>query len=229
MAKLSYEDKHKIINDIEYKLCIKCNRWLSMKENFYINRNSKDGVLFYCIECTDKKNNEYKRNNLEKAKKSANASYAKHKHKYIEYYTRIREENPDLFKDRLREWHKNNPERVKEYAKARGLKNHKITSQEWDMCKAYFNYTCAYCGVSEEDAYIKYGNRLHKEHVVYDGENDLSNCVPSCKSCNGSKAKRTLGEWYNTDNKSFSKERLEIINNWLNEDYLLCLKENIVK
>jgi len=37
-------------------------------------------------------------------------------------------------------------------------------------------------------------NILHKEHVDDNGANDLSNCVPSCQSCNSTKNLKTLEE-----------------------------------
>ena len=35
---------------------------------------------------------------------------------------------------------------------------------------------------------------------IDDGKNDLSNCIPSCESCNSSKNIKTLNNWYNHEN-----------------------------
>lgn len=67
---------------------------------------------------------------------------------------------------------------------------------------------------------------LHKEHVDDSGANDLSNCVPSCQSCNSSKNIFSLEEWYTEDNLNFTEERLSKIYRWLNEDYLKYIKQN---
>lgn len=103
-------------------------------------------------------------------------------------------------------------------------KKHEISKDEWELCLDYFNHSCAYCGISEQEAKCTQGNYLHKEHVNHEGTNDLSNCIPSCKSCNSQKWKFTLDEWYNTDNPIFSQERLEKIYKWLNEDYKKYIK-----
>lgn len=55
-------------------------------------------------------------------------------------------------------------------------------------------------------------------------ENELDNCVPSCQSCNSSKAQYTLEEWYNPNNdrrggEVFTQERLDKIIKWTTEDY----------
>ncbi|RKJ44582.1 HNH endonuclease, partial [Butyricicoccus sp. 1XD8-22] len=102
-------------------------------------------------------------------------------------------------------------------------KKHEISNEEWENCKNYFNYRCAYCGLPVEEHYrMWYGKMrqfdLHREHVDHEGLNDLSNCVPACTSCNSSKWKHNLGDWYNDDNENFSQERLYRIYKWLNQD-----------
>jgi hypothetical protein len=62
---------------------------------------------------------------------------------------------------------------------------------------------------------------FHKEHVLHDGANDLSNCIPSCKTCNSSKHTENLEVWYTKDKSIFSKDRLNRIHKWLNEDWKL--------
>lgn len=110
-------------------------------------------------------------------------------------------------------------------------KNHKINKKEWVACKDYFKnedgeWCCAYCGALWKDHYRVYAGKLvksdlHKEHADDEGSNDLSNCIPSCLSCNTSKHKYTLEFWYSSDNPNFSQERLNKINKWLDEDWKL--------
>jgi hypothetical protein len=108
-------------------------------------------------------------------------------------------------------------------------KKHEITKNEWENCKNYFNYRCAYCGLAIEEHYIIYNGILklgdfHRDHADDEGRNDLSNCIPACKSCNTSKSNKDLLEWYDVDNDNFNTERLFKINKWLNEDYLKYIK-----
>ena len=117
--------------------------------------------------------------------------------------------------------------KVKEYSRYRSQhKKHKITKQEWEMCKKYFNYECAYCGLPLSEHYytrngITKNGDFHKEHVDHEGNNGLSNCVPSCGSCNSSKWKSELNEWYNINNPKYSEERYNKIMQWLNGDWVL--------
>lgn len=59
---------------------------------------------------------------------------------------------------------------------------------------------------------------LHKEHVDDSGANDLSNCIPSCQSCNSSKHIFDFETWYRKY-EHFNEKRLHKIIKWLVEDY----------
>jgi len=115
-----------------------------------------------------------------------------------------------------KEMYKNNPEQFKKYNQQH--RNHNIADEQFESCKKYFKYERCFCGMSEEEAIIKYKQRLHKEHADDDGANDLSNCIPACKGCNSSKWKFELKRWY-LQQDFYSEERLQKINKWLNEDY----------
>jgi 5-methylcytosine-specific restriction endonuclease McrA len=112
-----------------------------------------------------------------------------------------------------------NIEAIRSYTRERSNKNHKITKIEWESCKKYFDNKSAYCGFDDQEHKKLYNQQLHKEHVIHNGENDLSNCVPSCKHCNSQKWEFTLEEWYNEGNPSYTKERYDKIIKWLKEDY----------
>ncbi|MGK4040872.1 HNH endonuclease signature motif containing protein [Heyndrickxia oleronia] len=128
------------------------------------------------------------------------------------------------------EWQRKNKDKIKAYNQKRQHKIHKINKDEWISCKRYFNNSCAYCGMSEEEHRELYKQDLHKDHVEHSGKNDLSNCVPACKSCNTSKHQKKLDEWYIPNNELwcsvFSQERLQKIQNWLESDYLKYIKMN---
>lgn len=120
------------------------------------------------------------------------------------------------------EWQRNNKDKLKKYNSQH--KNHEITNDEWEDCKNYFYYRCAYCGLPIEEHFVPFNGEIihsdfHKEHVNHNGENDLSNCVPSCKSCNCSKWTYSLEEWYTVKNKHFNEQRLSKISKWIKIDY----------
>lgn len=119
------------------------------------------------------------------------------------------------------DWRRDNPDKMREYRIYREQnKTHTISLIEWEKCKKYFDYRCAYCNMSEKYHKKKYKQQLHKEHVDHEGSNALDNCVPSCKSCNSSKRRNPLNEWYTKEtNKNFTEERMLRINNWLEADF----------
>lgn len=124
-----------------------------------------------------------------------------------------------------KEWQHKNPEKTKKYRSERSKKNHKITPQEWDNCRLYFNYRCAYCDKTWEQNKIETKKDLHREHVVHDGSDMLDNCVPSCRDCNSSKHDKLLEDWYNESNPIYSSERINKILEWTNEDYINHITE----
>jgi hypothetical protein len=123
-------------------------------------------------------------------------------------------------------WIKEHPEKSKKYAKIH--RKHNITNQEWKQCKKYFSNQCAYCGLQLSEHYVNYNGQMKlfdfdKEHVYHTGENDLSNCVPSCRICNVNKYQFNVEEWYK-EQSYYSEERLNKINTWINNDYKIYTK-----
>jgi 5-methylcytosine-specific restriction endonuclease McrA len=193
-------------------------------EYFYKHNSNKDGLFPYCKECSKKKTVQFQKKNPDK-KKLYQKNYFSKPEPNKKMRERVREQRE---KGNYSKWQRNNPDKISIYQNMRKSKEHEISKYEWESCKLYFNNSCSYCGISEIDAKNKYKNNLHKEHVDHNGANDLSNCVPACKSCNGSKNTKELNEWYNKDNKNFNQERLNKIYNWLEKDYKL-IKELILK
>jgi len=51
-AELIYQQKHKIINGIEHKLCRQCNEFLPMTKEYYLRTTQcKDGFMAICKKC----------------------------------------------------------------------------------------------------------------------------------------------------------------------------------
>lgn len=217
--KYKYNKTHKTINGVEYKLCSICNDWL-LTDMYYKNKsNNVDGLYPYCKSCAINKAHKWAINNRESSR-ILKEKYAKS--------DKGRERNNIAWKKRtqngyIREYQRFNKEKIKFYQLKRKKKKHKISEVERDRCKSYFNYSCAYCGLSEIDHFKVNNQKLHLDHVDPNGANDLSNNVPACKSCNSSKGTNSLYSWYL--NKSFYRqERYDLLLKWLNEDYKIALE-----
>lgn len=201
----------RINNGVEERRCNECGEWKIRDEYYQCRENWIDSK---CKTCRNIINTLYRSNNREKTRAMVKKADTNEKVKL-----RVRKSRA---KGVYREWQRNNPDKVKQYAVEHN--KHHITKDEWENCKGYFNNKCAYCGLDINDHYVifKQKQRLgdfHKEHVEHNGANDLSNCVPACKVCNSSKRKRSLNEWYNIDNERYNLERYNKIIKWITEDY----------
>lgn len=217
-----YNETHKMVNEIDYKLCSRCNEWLRCSEEFYYKNKSNgiDGYNPYCKNCSKNQVQQWRKDNPEQALALM--------HKY--HYSDRGKERKRIAKRKYREngkqldYQRNNRDKIKQYSENRKHKNHDISIEEWENCKNYFSYRCAYCGLPIEEHFVMFRGKLvlfdfSKEHVEDNGANDLSNCIPSCKKCNSQKNTYKIDDWYNENNNKFSKERLSKIHKWLNEAY----------
>ncbi|WP_182006329.1 HNH endonuclease [Priestia aryabhattai] len=228
-SRVPYEDYHKEIDGIEHKKCKICEQWLPMNdEHFYKRKNNyTDGFYTYCKKCTVAKTSKYQKDNWDKVRiTQLNWYYNNHEHatnRFKGYYKENKERISNYFSDyQKREYVKNN---LQVYRQKRQNKNHLLTLDEWDGCRLYFNYRCAYCGKSYEDHYKENNTDFHKEHVIECGRPDIKNCVPSCKSCNSEKHIYTLNQWYNKDNSKYSIGRYKKIVSWMKGDYRNYIKK----
>lgn len=223
-VRVSDSIKYRTVDNEIYKLCVSCMEYKPLNNEYFpINKHSKDGFHTYCKTCANRRNRKWVKNNPEKRRESVKKYNAKPDRKIIVYEANKRRREDGEY----REWQRNNKDKIRQYNYFRRMhKSHDITDNEWDSCKEYFNNSCAYCGMTEEVAKEKYGHVLHKEHVDHEGANDLSNCVPACKMCNSSKYTFPLNEWYNEENPDYSKERLNKIYRWLENDYKFHIDKN---
>jgi Uri superfamily endonuclease len=108
---------------METKVCSKCKEEKNVC-NFGNSKLSKDGLLYSCKECNNKRSVSYRKNNPEKVleltrnwtKKNPEWVYNRHK--------KWREENPNKSKELTKNWLDNNPEKRKEYRKNYKLRKH---------------------------------------------------------------------------------------------------------
>jgi hypothetical protein len=185
--------------------------------------NKKRGNYIYynpkCKTCSSKNATQWGIDNPEKKKASRRKENKKKKRKENkkQCYDRYKEQG------KIKIYYAENPDKFREYNKNRKAKNHKIKTKQWAACKQYFNNACAYCGMTIKEHKKQYKTDLHREHAIYNGADDLSNCVPSCHVCNSQKNIYDFTEWYTIKNEKFSQERLDLINRWLSEDYKKCM------
>jgi len=216
--------------------CSKCKESFPLTDEFfYKQKTTVEGIVSYkyklpCKECSKKKQLEYSRNpdNMKIQKVRHAKWHKKNKDKEAENKRRLVGNNPEHYKKYRQEYRRLNPDKMKGYREERAAhKSHSITKDEWELCKSYFDYSCAYCGLDEMKAKEMYGNVLHREHVIHEGRNDLKNCVPSCKSCNSQKSMYTLNKWYNSNNPKYDYARYHKIYLWLKQDHKIARQQRI--
>lgn len=238
MAKLSPEEKqrraeerrqkrwnetHKIIDGVDHKLCGDCKEYYPATDEYFYakEKNKTDGLDTYCKECTKKNAAEWINNNYDryleiKRKQNTNeVSRAIH-----------REMSRKRVRDgRRKEWESKNRDKLTTYYVYRKMnKDHEISEEEWLRCLEFFNHTCAYCGMTEEEHQETNNQVLHKDHFNHDGANDLSNAVPCCRSCNSSKSDSKFEEWIIDKNIEIDDGKINKIKQWLDIEYKLYIK-----
>jgi hypothetical protein len=235
--KYNFNETHKYIDEILYKKCMKHteyfpeeDEWLLCNSDyFYKNKSNKsDGLCPTCKRCDVVKNLEkyYNDGGITKERTIKAASIRYHtvpSDKEIKLKNGIRQRETGYQAKWLRS--KVGKERNRIYQIYRTQhKTHEISKTEWEACKKYFNYECAYCGLSEDLHFCGYRDvmklmSLHKEHVDHTGDNALGNCVPACKRCNSSKHTDSFEEWYFKQD-FYNKEKYEKIIKWTKEDFV---------
>lgn len=199
--------------------CTKCNEWfIEDNINFYfINKSFPEkGFTPECKKCLIKRATDIKKKNPERTREYCRKTNLRDKRKSdFRRWTKERRDNGKQY-----EYLKITGKGII-YGRKRQNKTHTITQKEWERCLEYFNCSCAYCGLSNEEHKKIFNQQLHKEHVEHNGSNDISNCVPSCKICNSHKWEYNIEDWYNVTNPNYTEERNNKIIDWIKKDYSL--------
>lgn len=97
------------------KKCTKCLEEKRLDE-FYKNKNSKDGLTHTCKTCNKKQGNEWHKNNLDRSRERSRKYQAEHPKKegYIDYLKRYYKENVEKYKEYRKRWSMENAEKKKE-------------------------------------------------------------------------------------------------------------------
>ncbi|MCE5220163.1 MAG: HNH endonuclease [Clostridium sp.] len=230
---IKYKDCHKIIDNVEHKMCKTCKSWFEMNNNnFVVQPSKRDGFSDKCIVCNNKYKKEYyaktrehqialaserQKNNKDK-KAIYNKNHYKHEYVRIKHKEQLKQQKESGYHA---EYLRKHPEKIKQYAK--NHRHHDITNKEWIACKDYFKnedgeWCCIYCGLTEKEHKQKYKEQLHKDHVDNEGYNDIRNCVPACKNCNSNKWAFPMEEWYKKQD-FYNEDNIIKINKWCDGDY----------
>lgn len=215
-----YKLNHRINNQgIVERRCTICENWLEENyDNFYmINKKKPElGYSSGCKICLTAKSIAHRLLNVERARKSIQDHYYRHKEIYNTRAKAYNKEHKDKVISDYKIWVKNNPDKVRIYTA--NHRDHDISEEEWRSCLSIFDYSCAYCSISEKDHLVIHGQVLHKEHSDPEGYNDLSNAIPACRRCNCGKHTSNMEEWYRKQDY-FDKEMLSFIRWWLDEGH----------
>jgi hypothetical protein len=213
-----WNETHKIIDGIDHKKCNYCHEYKPATTEKFHKAKTSDGLQGHCKDCCNVKFWIWKEEFPEKYEKQKKDRVSRDDPMRLIRSREAAERNRK--EGYQKKWRQDNRNKLKEYNYNHLHKVHEISKEEWGNCKLYFNSSCAYCGIDEELAREEQGHRLHMEHAINQGANDLSNCIPACRSCNSQKWERDYDEWYTEENPKFDKLKLDKINKWFNGDYL---------
>lgn len=219
LKKAKLEREHKLVDGIDYKFCSIHHThfpgediWFpATTEYFYYHSKNKSDYLYpYCKRCASKKGVQQWRDDPIKHRE-AHRRYEKTK-KFKIWMRKNQMESVDY----MVQYRKDNPEKMRGYTKNHRI--HDITEAEWRRCLKIFDYRCAYCGITQEESLRIHKQKLHKDHVDYEGYNDLRNAVPACRSCNSKKHQYNMETWFKEE-EYFNEESLSFIYWWIIEGY----------
>lgn len=229
---IKFFENTRIQNGVKERRCSVCQEWKPETIEYYYLHNKKKperGFTAECKKCASKRSQEYMKKNYDKMFNYIVEWQQDNRDKTLSYMREFYQNNKDERREYVKEWINNNPEKAKEYRNEH--RDHDITDVEWGNCKKYFNNQCSYCGLPIEQHKIMRNKKiinmdLHKEHVDDNGANDLSNCTPSCQSCNSIKNLKSIDELLESKLiTSFTQDRYDKIIWWITEGYKQYIEE----
>lgn len=205
---------------METKTCKECGLQLpATTEFFYKAKFTTDSLNGKCKDCikkyTKKHRVNYKAKNKEKIAEAKKEYCKNNKDKVKSWNTKYRQSNKLKLNIKARIYYKsergreiNNINWHRKIARKMRL-DVSFSIEDWKICKAYFNNSCAYCG---DEA-----SKLQYEHFIplsKEGGFTKENILPSCQRCNLSKKNNDFYEWY-PKQKFYSVERIRLIENYI--------------
>lgn len=207
-------------------LCRRCEGVERLDSNYSENVKLKELGLKKCKYCNEIKSIDCF--GYHSKKKGTRVSYCKdceeiYKKEKSQYDKKYLQENKEHRKQYYILWKRNGGNEIRklnELARRSKKKNllSDLTVEQWNKILEYFNHSCAYCGMTEEEHKQKYNESLHQEHIIPMSQNGVFsdfNIIPSCKECNSKKNKMDL-ENYLYHNEKFTIDRyIKIIDYFL--------------
>ena len=168
-------------------ICKTCERCRSLARKLDIKRSKTKYRKDWC------KNYDSKPQRIEARKEEHSQYYKNNKKEVLKRNKKYHESIADKRKVYLREWRRNNKDKMAEYYHRRrslAIKNGNNTLTSKQIKELMNNHPyCEYCGVKEN---------LAVEHTIplsRGGTNSIDNVTVACKSCNSSKSTKLLNEW----------------------------------
>lgn len=162
--------------------------------------------------------------NKEKISKMQKEWAEKNKDYLKTYSKKYREENGDYLREQTRMWRQKNRHIDNQYSKDRKMKMEKLektlTLEEWTQTLIYFDFKCAYCGITQDQHLTSVGQNLHQDHLIpltKMGGFTKENIIPSCRDCNSSKRNHKFEEWYRASdnyNSDYEAKILSFVSNF---------------
>jgi len=196
-------------------------------ENLERYPERKAYIQEYCIK-NEEKIKRYRKEYYAKNTDKIKANYEKNKNRYnvtrAMYYQknreRLKEYRKDYSKAYLSTQRGREVRRLSVSARRTRLRGllHDLTIKQWEACLKHFGFSCAYCGIPEDEHLQAFNELLHQEHFIpvsKGGEFTRGNIIPACRSCNGGKMDKDFFVWY-PQQESYCKERETKILRYLN-------------
>lgn len=121
------QDRYKIIDGVEHKLCSTCRNYIPMTKEYFNKRSaSKDGLSYSCKKCErETAQKSYKRR---QKKQKIKQYYEENREAYIERAKKRYKENKDMILSQQREW-RNSDKGKKLMAEAGKRRRYRIKQQ----------------------------------------------------------------------------------------------------